>query len=311
MPEANAGFDYEERLGPEASGLALLDYLSARYPHSQAQAWQERISSGLVLLDGLSAHPDSRLRPGQALTWRRPPWVEPEAPGTFEILYEDQDLLAVAKPAGLPTLPAAGFLQNTLLSLVRRGAPEASPLHRLGRWTSGIVLFARTRQSRGELSRQWAAREIGKRYRALACGEPAQDEFTISSPIGPVPHPSLGTVHAADPTGRPAQSRVSVLERRPGAFLCDVRIATGRPHQIRIHLAAAGHPLVGDPLYGAGGSIIPGTRAVPGDPGYLLHAAELRFQHPKDGLEITISCLPPAALRTRAELRQICEGLTP
>jgi 23S rRNA pseudouridine1911/1915/1917 synthase len=121
----------------------------------------------------------------------------------------------------------------------------------------------------------------------------------------------LATVHAADPAGKPAQSLVRVIERRPSGFLCDVSIKTGRPHQIRIHLAAAGHPLLGDPLYGAGGGIIPGTQAVPGDPGYLLHAAELRFRHPQDEREILICCPPPAALRTRAELRKACEGLTP
>jgi len=321
MPDTNSGFDYQERLGPDTAGRFLLDYLCRRYPHSTAEEWSERIASGLVLLDNRRADSASVLRPGQRLTWRRPPWIEPEAPTSFETLYEDEDLLAAAKSAGLPTLPGAGFLQNTLLHLVRRSAPEASPLHRLGRWTSGVVLFARTRASRAALSHQWAQREIGKLYRALAAGEPTQDEFPVSAPIGPVPHPTLGTVHAADPAGKPAQSRVSVLERRAGAFLCGVRISTGRPHQIRIHLAAAGHPLAGDPLYAAGGGLQAGTRAVPGDPGYLLHAAELRFRHPKDGREIAISCPPPAALRTRAELGKagikenslckICKGLTP
>jgi len=292
----NEGFEYRKRLGTEASGKSLLDYLCVRYPHSTAQAWRERIASGLVLLDGRSADSASLLRPGQTLTWHRPPWVEPEAPASFETLYEDEDLLAAAKPAGLPTLPAAGFLKNTLLHLVRQRAPEASPLHRLGRWTSGIVLFARTRQARAALARQWARREIGKRYRALASGAPAHEEFEVLAAIGPVSHTTLGSVHAASAGGKPAQSLVTVLERRAGAFLCDVRIATGRPHQIRIHLAAAGHPLVGDPLYGAGGGLQTGTRAMPGDPGYLLHAAELRFRHPKDEREVTVSCPPPAAL---------------
>jgi 23S rRNA pseudouridine1911/1915/1917 synthase len=307
----NEGFDYRQCLGPDAEGRNLLDYLCGRYPHSSAEEWRGRIESRLVLLDDRPADGAGQLRAGQRLTWRRPPWVEPEAPTAFAALYEDEVLLAAAKPAGLPTLPGAGFLQNTLLHLVRRGAPEASPLHRLGRWTSGIVLFARTRQSRADLSRQWAAREIGKRYRALASGKPAQDNFTISVPIGPMPHPTLGTVYAAAPAGKPAQSRVTVLERRSGAFLCDVSIATGRPHQIRIHLASTGHALAGDPLYAAGGGIIPGTQAVPGDPGYLLHAAELRFRHPQDEREVIISCPPPAPLRTRAELCEVCEGLSP
>ena len=132
-------------------------------------------------------------------------------------------------------------------------APDAAPLHRLGRWTSGVVLFARTLQARRELSRQWAAREIGKRYRALALGKPARTEFSVSAPIGPVPHPLLGSVHGVSPEGKPSMTRVALLEQRGAAFLCDVSITTGRPHQIRIHLAAAGHPLEGDPLYTVGG----------------------------------------------------------
>jgi 23S rRNA pseudouridine1911/1915/1917 synthase len=293
----NEGFDYQERLGPEAQDRSLLDYLCVRYPHSTVEEWRERIASGRVLVDDKKGACGRLLRPGQTLIWRRPPWVEPEAPTSFETLYEDQDLVAAAKPAGLPTLPGAGFLQATLLNLVRQSAPDASPLHRLGRWTSGVVLFARTRQARAALSRQWTACAIGKRYRALASGNPARDEFSVLAPIGPVPHPTLGTVHAADPAGKSAQSRVRLLARRLGEFLCDVNITTGRPHQIRIHLAAAGHPLTGDPLYAAGGGLQAGTRAVPGDPGYLLHAAQLSFRHPRDGRHLVIACPPPASLR--------------
>ena len=107
----------------------------------------------------------------------------------------------------------------------------------------------------------------------------------------------LGTLHAAAADGKPALSQVTVIERRADAFLCDVRIATGRPHQIRIHLAAAGHPLLGDPLYGVGGVPEPDTRALPGDPGYQLHAAELSIRHPRSGDELVIACEPPPLLR--------------
>ncbi len=298
MP-ANTGHDYEERLGVDRDGRALLEHLVERYPHSSSTEWRERIEDGRVLVDGRSARIGQVLRRGQVVVWRRPAWDEPEAPLGFAILYEDAELLAVAKPAGLPTLPGAGFLARTLLGLVRAYDPQASPVHRLGRFTSGLVVCARTGPARAELSRQWAARTVRKRYRALAAGEPAQDELRINVPIGPVPHAVLGAVHAASPSGSAASTRVTVVERRPGAFLCDVEIETGRPHQVRIHLAAAGHPLVGDPLYGAGGAPLPGTRALPGDPGYRLHAAEIAFLRPCSAAPITIACAPPPELRTR------------
>jgi 23S rRNA pseudouridine1911/1915/1917 synthase len=126
--------------------------------------------------------------------------------------------------------------------------------------------------------------------------------MTITTPIGPAPHPLLGSVHAASPQGKPSLSQVTVLERRADSFLCDVRIATGRPHQIRIHLAAAGHPLTGDPLYGPGGLPGPDSRALPGDPGYLLHAAELSFCHPADGRTVVLACEPPPQLRCLTEM---------
>ena len=293
----NDGFIYRDRVGPDALSETLVAYLGRRYRHSAPSAWLERIEAGDVLVDATPAAPGIRLRCGQEVAWTRPPWEEPDAPLGFAVLYEDTDLLAVDKPAGLPTLPGANFLQSTLLHQVRLYAPEATALHRLGRFTSGLVLFARNKAARVEMSRQLRARSVGKRYRALASGDPPWDSVTVDRPIGPVPHPWLGSVHAAAKDGKPSASRIDVLERRSDAFLCDVRIATGRPHQIRIHLAAAGHPLVGEPLYVAGGVPAPGTTAVPGDRGYLLHAAELTFRHPRVGRQLVLSSAPPLALR--------------
>jgi 23S rRNA pseudouridine1911/1915/1917 synthase len=299
----NDGFEYTCRLGRACEGASLLSYLAERYPHSSREAWHARIESELVLIDGVPARPEATLRAGQELVWKRPPWDEPAAPLQYVVLHEDDDLLAVAKPAGLPTLPGANFLHATLLHQVRLRTPGAVPVHRLGRWTSGVVLFAKNSGARASLARQLAERAIGKRYRALAWGDPAWDERSIDVAIGPVPHAWLGTVHAASASGRPASSAVAVAERRDAEFLCDVRIATGRPHQIRIHLAAAGHPLVGDPLYAEGGLPYHDTRAVPGDGGYALHAAEVSLDHPATGRRITIASEPPPALRPFASRR--------
>ena len=311
MPR-NDGFTYHERVGATGNGETLLTYLGASYRHSSPLEWTERIEAGEVLIDGARASLDQALRPGQELSWKRPPWNEPDAPLEYAIVREDDDVIVVAKPAGLPTLPGAGFLQSTLLHQVRRHASGATPVHRLGRWTSGLVLFAHNRTAAAELARQLRAREIGKRYRALASGDPSWDELTIDQPIGPVPHPWLGTVHAAAPDGRPSVSRVEVVERRAGSFLCDVRIATGRPHQIRIHLSSAGYPLVGDPLYIAQGRPSSDSSAVPGDPGYSLHAAELTFHHPRTGDPITVTCPPPPELSCSTPPSRPCsESCTP
>ena len=293
----NNGCEYYERLGPDADGRTLLYYLSRRYRHSSSAEWATRIASGHVLVDGLPANADSVLQVGCSLVWHRPPWIEPDAPKSFSILHEDDDLIAVNKPAGLPTLPGANFLQSTLLHLVRAYATDAVPLHRLGRWTSGIVLCAKNQNARTELMRQWSAKQVGKFYRALANGCPDWSETTISTPIGPVPHNLLGSIHGASQKGKSSLSYVTVIERRVDSCLCEVRIETGRPHQIRIHLASSGHPLVGDPLYGAGGLPLPDTHALPGDPGYHLHAAKLTFHHPSTRRGIIIECEPPSILR--------------
>ncbi len=270
-------------------------YLAGKYRHSSRAEWQERLEAGEVLVDGKPTHAHAVLKGGQWLVWRRPPWDEPDVPLAFSILYEDEEILAVAKPRGLPTLPGGGFLEHTLLALVRKNHPEAVPVHRLGRGTSGLVLFARTATARSALCAALRRHELTKTYRALAEGLPECSDFVVEARIGPVFHPKLQTVNAACPGGKRAISRVRVLEHRAGASLLEVRIETGRPHQIRIHLAFAGYPLLGDPLYAAGGGIRDFER-LPGDTGYLLHAQRLGFRHPATGSNFEVECPPPPEL---------------
>jgi 23S rRNA pseudouridine1911/1915/1917 synthase len=293
----NAGHTYAEQLGHSADGCTLSHFLARRYRHSPERAWIERIRQGRVKLDGAVADPGTRLAAGQWLSWERPGWIEPPAPLGFGVLYDDGDLAAVAKPSGLPMLPAAGFLEHTLLHQLRRYRKGLRPLHRLGRYTSGIVLCAENKRSRAALARAWGGPNVRKIYRALASGKPTRSSFEIVMPIGPLPYAPLGTLNAASPAGKPARSLVRVVERRKNDFLCDVEIFTGRPHQIRIHLAVAGHPLVGDPLYVEGGVPPAGCRAVPGDGGYALHAMELSFPHPLSDRSVTVRCAPPPGLR--------------
>ena len=307
----NQGWIYYDQVDHNSAGLTLLTFYAQRYRHSTLQDWQRRILAGQIKVNDQPATAEHQLQPGQQLTYHRPPWSEPEVPLNFAVPYDDGDVVVVAKPAGLPVLPGGGFLEHTLWWQLQQHGPEPPPvpIHRLGRGTSGLVLTARSPQARAELSQQFRDHQIGKYYRALVGRVEGRDRFSIDYPIGKVPHPIFGYVYAATSNGRFAHSDCQVLQRYADTTLLAVKIMTGRPHQIRIHLAAAGYPLMGDPLYKSGGlarSLSPGEASspmnipVPGDCGYHLHAYALSFAAPHTGEHLQIVCPPPPALAISA-----------
>jgi 23S rRNA pseudouridine1911/1915/1917 synthase len=191
-------------------------------------------------------------------------------------------------------------MENTLLRLVQKQTPNANPVHRLGRATSGIVLFAKAPQAAAKLSANWNTPRIQKIYRALAQDVAQHDSYEILTPIGLVPHPLIGSVWAANPSGKPSKSLAKVISRTTSTTTFEVSLNSGRPHQIRIHLASIGHPLVGDPLYGLSGQPLENLPGLPGDGGYFLHARFLKFHHPITGEQINLE----AALPSRFSLHQ-------
>jgi 23S rRNA pseudouridine1911/1915/1917 synthase len=308
LAAANNGWTYRDRVSPQEAGLSVSAFYAARHRHSDQSLWRARLAAGEIERNGWPLRDDPLLAAGDRLAWHRPPWREEAVPAAWAVLHDDGDLLVIDKPAGLPVLPAGGFLEHTALRLLERrhaddpaGVPR--PVHRLGRFTSGLLVCARQPASRAWLSarlrestaaapadsqdqERWGCRKL---YRArLEPGaltlSPGQD-LVIAVPIGRRPHPRLGRIWCAAHDPRPgdlaARSTVTLLERQPSADLVQVAIASGRPHQIRIHAAAAGAPLQGDPLYLPGGEAR--AEALPGDGGYALRAWRLELTRPDGG----------------------------
>ncbi|EFJ46800.1 pseudouridine synthase [Volvox carteri f. nagariensis] len=282
-PEVNNGFTFRDFIKSKHAGLALLQFYITLHPASgNCEEWTSRIVGGQVAINGSTVlEPDHVLRVGDVVSYTRRPWREPPSPSYVDVLYEDDDVVALCKPAGLQVLPAAMLHQRTVLTLLQhhygnppgtRACVAVAPVHRLGRGTSGLLLCARTTHARQRLTELMSGKTAaaaaaaaaatagtearGLIYRSLVQGIVAEDEGRVDVPIGPVQYPGVdGGLFAATPGGKPAASIWRVLERRPGGGRSRqaVEILTGRPHQIRIHMAAMGHPLVGDPLYGIGG----------------------------------------------------------
>ena len=292
MSSTNSGWIYRARVSPEAAGASVLAFHVARYRHSDEAAWREAIDLGRVLVNGCRARPEQPLAAGDELEFHRPPWREPDAPDSFTVAFEDEHMLVVVKPANLQVLPAGPFSTRTLLTLVRSSDASrsaAAPAHRLGRGTSGLIAFGKTASARAALSRQLRELTLGKTYLAWVEGAQLPRSFEARQPIARVPHGPL-TIHAAAAHGRASLTRVRVLRRAGARTLVAAQPITGRPDQIRIHLAAAGAPIVGDPLFGPGG--VPQSDAPPGAGGYLLHSAGLKFAHPLTGARVALRSLP-------------------
>jgi 23S rRNA pseudouridine1911/1915/1917 synthase len=306
---------------PSASGARLDVWLSARLPDLSRMRVKALVESGHVLVDGRRAKAAHRLRPGERVEARVPPpppeELQPE-PIPLVIAFEDEHVLVVDKPAGMVTHPGAGRPVGTLAAAALAHAPAVAGVggprrpgivHRLDKGTSGLIVLAKTPQAYADLTAQLGRREVTRRYLCLVHGRLRPVSGVIDKPIARDERSRVRMAVAREGKGKRAVTRFRVLERLAGATLVECRLETGRTHQIRVHLASVGHPLLGDQTYGGRAKTrVPDpllAELIAGLDGVALHAAGLGFTNPGTGAWLDlVSPLPDRFDRLLSHLRR-------
>jgi len=281
--------------GADDRGKRLDWFLHERLPEYSRARLQSWIKSGRVQLNGETARPSYVLRGReqlQVMPGELPPLRAQAEELPLTVLYEDEDVVVIDKPAGMVVHAGAGHHDGTVVNALLHHFGQLSTVggelrpgivHRLDKETSGVLVVARTDRAHQSLAEQFRSREVEKIYWALVHGHP-QDQGTIDKPVArdPVRRTRMTTRVAA---GRPAITRFRVLERIGGFSYLEVRIGSGRTHQIRVHLSSIGHPIVGDALYGAP-RVVEGLQPLGR---FFLHAGQIAFRSPSTGGIIRIA----------------------
>ena len=290
--------------GPEDRGTRLDIFLTRFFEDLTRSRLQSMNRRGAILVNGEAEKAGYRLQTGDIIQVT-PPSAEPlrlePEPIPLEVHYEDRALAIIEKPAGMVVHPGSGNRGGTLANALQArfldlsdagGVGRPGIVHRLDKWTSGLILIAKTNEAHSRLSRSFEKREVRKSYRALVHGRLSKETGTVELSIGR--HPSARTRMAVrNKGGRTAFSDYRVLEGSASFSLLEVRIRTGRTHQIRVHLNAIGHPVVGDTVYGEKRHR-DFVRKWGAFHRYFLHASDLAFSHPSNGTAMTFhSPLPP------------------
>lgn len=273
-------------------------YLARMLPDFSRSHLQKLIKQGAVLLDSQPARASQGLAGGEKiqifLPFREEMSLAPQDI-LLDILYEDEDILVVNKPQGMVVHPAAGHYQDTLVNAILHHCPNLSGIngvarpgivHRLDKDTSGILVVAKNDAAHLELSRTWQKHNIERIYQGLLIGQIKENAGTIDAPIGRHPYHRKKMAVQLEHS-RPAITHYQVLERFSDYTLAQLRLETGRTHQIRVHLSYLGHPVLGDPLYG-------GQKGSIKLEGQALHAKVLGFRHPTSKQDLRFETpLPP------------------
>jgi 23S rRNA pseudouridine1911/1915/1917 synthase len=309
---------------PEQNGLTLtvnadqvgqrLDaVLACQIPTVSRTRLQRAIEGGDVLVNGRIAKPSYRVRPADRIEvdLPEPPPVDlqPE-PIPIDVVFEDDDLVVIDKPAGMVVHPGAGVHSGTLANALvyhfntlsgTAGAVRPGIVHRIDKETSGLLVVAKNDWTHERLSKQFSDRQVLKHYVALVYGRLKKDEGEIEAPIGRSTHHRTRMAVIRGPGGRPAHTIYEVEKRFEEFTLLRVQIMTGRTHQIRVHLASIGHPVVGDSTYGAGreNSVKASTRVRIRELGrHFLHSSALEFIHPRTGAHLKFRSPLPSELES-------------
>jgi len=284
----------------ELAGVRLDRFIQTRIPRLSRTRANAIVRKCAYRADGKKRRPSERVKEGEIVILVRPSFEEPETPQEFGVLYEDEAMVVVDKPAGLPVHPSATYHKNTLTWLMRERWPDRTPhlAHRLDRETSGVLVCARTLDDERALKAQFENREVSKTYLAILEGEWVEDRGRIDLPMGR-PDEGLHLLMEVREDGAPARTRFEVRARAAGRTLIALHPETGRQHQLRVHVAALGHPIVGDKLYGPegpqpfldyvdGGGMTPALERRLGHRRQALHAHRLEIAHPRTGERMAI-----------------------
>ncbi|MGD9782824.1 MAG: RluA family pseudouridine synthase [Kiritimatiellia bacterium] len=286
---------------PDRHAPRLDAWLAAAHPAISRSRWKQLIEAGHVFLNGAAVRKSNTpLAPGDDLRCTLP---DPEPVGLvaadipLSILYEDADLVVLDKPAGLVVHPAPGHAADTLVNALLHhcadlqgigGELRPGIVHRLDKDTSGVLVVAKNEAAVAALVAQFSSHSVRKEYLALAWGAFPKPSGTVALPVGR--HPVHRQKMAVAEKGRDAVTHYETLAAGPLATLLRVRIETGRTHQIRVHLAHLGHPVVGDSVYGRARRGLPDNLSIPRQ---MLHAHVLKIAHPRDGRPLVFTAPPP------------------